>query len=59
MGEPRPLAGHSAELGIRADPFLVLGDVYSVSGAQPVEVLHQALVKAMAEAPQRAIIGQA
>jgi predicted DsbA family dithiol-disulfide isomerase len=32
-----------------------LGGVYGVSGAQPVEALHQALTKAMAEAPQRAI----
>ena len=38
-------------LGIRAVPFFVLGGVYGVAGAQPVEILCQALVKAMAEAP--------
>jgi predicted DsbA family dithiol-disulfide isomerase len=37
-------------LGIRAVPFFVLGGVYGVGGAQPVEVLCQALVTAMAEA---------
>ena len=42
-------------LGIDAVPFFVLGGVYGVSGAQPVEALHQALTKAMAEAPQQAI----
>jgi predicted DsbA family dithiol-disulfide isomerase len=41
-------------LGIDAVPFFVLGN-YGVSGAQPVGVLQQALAKAMAEAPQRAI----
>jgi predicted DsbA family dithiol-disulfide isomerase len=35
-------------LGIHAVPFFVLGGVYGVSGAQPVEVLHDALAKASA-----------
>jgi predicted DsbA family dithiol-disulfide isomerase len=38
-------------LGIHAVPFFVLGGVYGVSGAQPAELLHAALVKASAEAP--------
>ncbi len=44
-------------LGIRAVPFFVLADASGISGAQPVEVLHQALAKAMAEAPRRAPAG--
>jgi predicted DsbA family dithiol-disulfide isomerase len=40
---------------IRAVPFFLLGDVVGVSGAQPIEVLHQALTKAMEESQQRAI----
>ncbi len=44
----------ASRLGIRAVPFFVLGGVYGVAGAQPVEVLHQALAKGMAEAPEPA-----
>jgi predicted DsbA family dithiol-disulfide isomerase len=38
-------------LGIHGVPFFVLGGVYGVSGAQPVEVLQQALTQARAETP--------
>jgi predicted DsbA family dithiol-disulfide isomerase len=41
-------------LGIRAVPFFLFGDAYGISGAQPVEILHQALAQAMSEAPRRA-----
>ncbi len=36
-------------LGIRGVPFFVLGGRYAVSGAQPVESLHQALQTALSE----------
>ena len=39
-------------LGIHAVPFFVLADRYGVSGAQPVEVLHQALRQAWEEEPR-------
>lgn len=42
-------------LGIHAVPFFVLGGRYGVSGAQPVEVLQQALSVARAEAPPPAV----
>ncbi|GEJ56431.1 DsbA family oxidoreductase [Anaeromyxobacter diazotrophicus] len=38
--------------GIHAVPFFVLGGRYGLSGAQPVEVLHEALARALAEAPE-------
>lgn len=43
--------------GIHAVPFLGIGDGYAVTGAQPVEVMHGALVQAWAEAPERATPG--
>jgi predicted DsbA family dithiol-disulfide isomerase len=42
-------------LGIHGVPFFLVGGVYGVSGAQPVEVLYQVLAKAWAEASPRAI----
>ncbi len=42
------------QLGIHAVPFFGIGGVYGVSGAQPVEVLHGALMQAWAEAPEPA-----
>jgi predicted DsbA family dithiol-disulfide isomerase len=42
-------------LGIDAVPFFLFSDAYGVSGAQPVEVLEQALTKAMAEAAPQAV----
>lgn len=42
------------QLGIHAVPFFGLGGVYGVSGAQPVDVLHDALMQAWAEAPEEA-----
>ncbi len=40
--------------GIDAVPFFGIGGTYGVSGAQPVEVMHGALMQAWAEAPERA-----
>jgi predicted DsbA family dithiol-disulfide isomerase len=40
--------------GIQAVPFFGIGDVYGVSGAQPVDVLHDALMQAWAELPEPA-----
>jgi predicted DsbA family dithiol-disulfide isomerase len=40
------------EYGIHAVPFFVLGGEYGVSGAQPADVLHGALMQAWNEAPQ-------
>ncbi|HET7752950.1 MAG TPA: DsbA family oxidoreductase [Anaeromyxobacteraceae bacterium] len=42
------------EFGIDAVPFFVLGGVYGVAGAQPVEVLHEALLQAWNERPPAA-----
>jgi predicted DsbA family dithiol-disulfide isomerase len=39
------------EYGIHAVPFFVIGGEYGVSGAQPPDVLHGALVQAWNEAP--------
>lgn len=39
------------EYGIHAVPFFVLGGEYGVSGAQPVDLLHGALMQAWREAP--------
>lgn len=50
--EVRADEDEARRLGIRAVPFFVLGGVYGVSGAQPAEILHQALAKAMADAPE-------
>ena len=38
-----------------AVPFFVVGDVYVVSGAQSVEILHATLTQAWAELPRQAI----
>ncbi len=38
-----------AQLGIRGVPFFVIDQKYGVSGAQPADVLHQALEQAWAE----------
>lgn len=42
------------EFGIDAVPFFVLGGVYGVAGAQPVDVLHEALTQAWSELPPAA-----
>ena len=42
------------QLGIHAVPFFGIAGVYGVSGAQPVEILHGALMQAWAEMPERA-----
>jgi predicted DsbA family dithiol-disulfide isomerase len=47
------------KLGIHAVPFFVLGEVYAVSGAQPVDVLHDALAQAWSEAQPKAGVGEA
>jgi predicted DsbA family dithiol-disulfide isomerase len=39
-------------LGIRTVPFFVLGGRHGVAGAQPVALLHEALTRALAEAPE-------
>lgn len=41
--------------GIRAAPFFGIGDAHGVTGAQPLEALHGALMRGWAEAPERAI----
>jgi predicted DsbA family dithiol-disulfide isomerase len=41
-------------LGINGVPYFVLGRRYGVSGAQPAELLHQALEKAYADGPRSA-----
>lgn len=38
--------GEAAKLGIHAVPFFVFADEYGVSGAQPADVLHEALMQA-------------
>ncbi len=43
------------QLGIHAVPFFVLGDDYGFAGAQPVELMHQALMQAWARAPEQAV----
>ena len=43
-------------LGIHGVPFFVLGGRYGVSGAQPVDVLHQALTTAAAAVPQAEVV---
>jgi predicted DsbA family dithiol-disulfide isomerase len=40
----------AAELGISAVPFFVIDRRYGISGAQPAEVIHQALERAWADA---------
>ena len=42
----------AAELGITGVPFFVLGRRYAVSGAQPAELLLQALEQAWADTVQ-------
>jgi predicted DsbA family dithiol-disulfide isomerase len=42
----------AARFGISGVPFFVIGQ-YGVSGAQPVELLHEVLTKALDEAPER------
>ncbi len=39
--------------GIHAVPFLVIADTYALTGAQPVETMHEALMQAWAEAPEQ------
>lgn len=58
-GEVRADEEEAGRLGIRAVPFFALGGAHGVSGAQAVETLHQALSRAMAEAPQQAAPGGA
>jgi predicted DsbA family dithiol-disulfide isomerase len=41
------------ELGIHAVPFFILGGEYGLSGAQPVELMHEALMQAWQEAAPR------
>jgi len=50
--EVRADEAEAQRLGIHAVPFFVLADRYGVSGAQPVEVLHQALRQAWEDAPR-------
>ena len=50
--EVRADEDQAREFGIHAVPFFVLGGVYGISGAQPVELLHEALMQAWQEAPQ-------
>jgi predicted DsbA family dithiol-disulfide isomerase len=50
--EVRADEDEARQLDIHAVPFFVLGGVYGVSGAQPAELLHEALLQAWQEAPQ-------
>ena len=52
--EVRADEAEAQRLGIHAVPFFVLADRYGVAGAQPVEVLHQALRQAWEE-PREAV----
>ena len=50
--EVRADEAEAQRLGIHAVPFFVLADRYGVAGAQPVEVLSQALRQAWEDAPR-------
>ena len=50
--EVRADEAEAERLGIHAVPFFVLADRYGVAGAQPAEVLHQALRQAWEEEPR-------
>ena len=45
----------ASEFGINSVPFFVLGGEYGIPGAQPVEVMHEALMQAWQEAPEEAL----
>jgi predicted DsbA family dithiol-disulfide isomerase len=45
----------AGRLGIHAVPFFGIGEEYGVTGAQPVDILHGALMQAGAETPERAV----
>lgn len=46
LAATRKEAGDAAEQGISGVPFFVFAEKYAVSGAQPVEILKQAIAKA-------------
>lgn len=48
--EVRADEDEAAQLGIHAVPFFGIGDEYGVTGAQPADVLHGALMQAWTEA---------
>jgi predicted DsbA family dithiol-disulfide isomerase len=59
LAEVRADQAEARELGIQGVPFFVLDRRYGVSGAQPVEVLGQALRQAYAESEPLRLVGGA